>query len=73
MKRFALIIAALVGCSASQIKADEAEAGYLAQQLQCVDQYPDRPSIDACRAKVRAKWMHDAGITETVTDAGRDQ
>lgn len=66
------IMRLLAGCSPAQVKADEAQAGYLAQELRCVDQYNDKPSTDECRAQVRARWHAAQGITETTADAGKD-
>lgn len=43
-----------------------AEATYLGQQLSCVDKYPTRKAIDACRLEVRKRW----GIAETARDGG---
>lgn len=66
MRRAALAVllvwtpAACVGAVARRL---EAAASYEAQQLACVDRNPDRASIDACRARVRAAWSpSDAGI-----------
>lgn len=66
---FAILVAATcvarlaAGCF-EQPKQIEAAAGYEAQQMRCVEQYADRASIDACRAKVKAAWL--------VTDAGSE-
>ena len=67
---FAMGVATGFGCS-PQMQADAADKAYLADHLRCVEQYPTRTEIDACRAEVRWRW----GIRETVTtkrDGGRD-
>lgn len=64
--RTILAAAAMAACGSTQVKAEEAEAAYLAQQLRCVESNPDRPSIDACRADVRAKW-------DAARDGGKDR
>jgi hypothetical protein len=46
-------------------KQVEAAAGYEAQQAACIAKFNDKPSIDACRDKVKAAW--------TAKDAGGDQ
>lgn len=54
-------------------KAREAEAGYLAQQLRCVDEHDTRTAIDACRAEVRARWAAASrdGGPDGATEADR--
>lgn len=54
------VIAKCTGCFPVD-KQLAAASGFEAQQLACVDRYDDRASIDACRAKVRAAWVTDAG------------
>lgn len=62
----AIASAHFVGCA--HIREQQAEADYKSEQLKCVDKYPTRELIDACRRKVRETW----GIAETATDAGKD-
>lgn len=73
MRLAAIAVAvSLSACSAAQVKQDEAEAGYLAQQLRCVDQSTTRAQADACRAAVRRAWgVGDAGpdAADAATDA----
>lgn len=55
--------AALTYCTAC-FPADqkvEAAGAYEAQQLACLSQYADKPSIDKCRNDVKAAWAADAG------------
>jgi len=54
-------IAGSAGCIIPGIERETAAAVYEAQQLACVDKYADRPSIDRCRARVKANWATDAG------------
>lgn len=57
-----LIVARIaVGCFPADIAKDTAAGLYEAQQLACVDKYADKPSIDKCRARVKASWAVDAG------------
>lgn len=60
---FAIAVLAVVleGCSSPAVKAKEAEAGYLAQQLDCVGKYQTRAEIDACRLRVSREWAADGG------------
>lgn len=57
-RRVAEIAIALVcgtACGAT-MKAKEADVGYFAQQLKCVDENPTKVEIDACRAEVKRRW-----------------
>jgi len=63
---YMLIVRLGCGCNKQAIAESVAEATYLGQQLQCVDNLNTREDIDGCRASVRRKW----GIEETIRDAG---
>lgn len=57
------------GCvSPKEAKEAAAEATYLGQQLECVDNLHTRADIDGCRASVRKRW----GIVETIRDGGTE-
>lgn len=56
------------GCIPREAKEAIADGAYAKDQLECVDNNPDRETIDACRRAARVKW----GIAETVRDAGHD-
>lgn len=58
---YACVARVLPGCLPADIQKDTAAGLYEAQQLACVDKYADKPSIDKCRARVRASWVVDAG------------
>lgn len=70
MIRAVLILVAIVGCdrpeASTAAKEQAADAVYLAEHLRCVDDFRTNPEIDACRAKVRARW----GIVETARKDG---
>lgn len=58
---FLFVIGALhTGCF-PETKSVAAAVGYEAQQMRCVEQYADKPSIDRCRNRVKAAWATDAG------------
>lgn len=56
---FVLVAAFAVACGAAQLTPqDNSElAQYQAEQVACLAN-PDKASIDACRAAVKAKWDH---------------
>ena len=55
----------LIGACSAQQKQEAAKDAYLAQQMDCVKAYDNKPEIDACRARVREAW----GLAP---DAGKD-
>lgn len=63
--RAALVAAACLS-ACTGLKGAAAEATYLGQQLECVDQARTLVESDECRAKVRERW----GIVETRADGG---
>jgi hypothetical protein len=58
---------AAVACG-QQMKAVEAEATYLGQQLRCVDRAATLAESQTCRASVDEAW----GIHHTVRDGGAE-
>jgi hypothetical protein len=54
------VVLALVLTSCAAAKPG-AEAAYLAENLQCIDQAETRAEAVACRERVRAKWAVDGG------------
>lgn len=69
---FAAAFVFVEGCSATQVKEQEARASYMAMQLDCVDRYSTRAAIDECRDQVRARWLRANHITEATTvDSGQ--
>jgi hypothetical protein len=59
MKEIVVVCVALAGCGAWA--AQEAEAGYLSQQLTCVDQAKTLEESRACRQRVKDAWAKDGG------------
>ncbi len=47
------------GCKPALEKT--AEATYLGQQLECVDNLQTKADIDGCRDSVKRRWAKDAG------------
>lgn len=66
MKTTIALTLVLVACASTQ-RTYEAEAGYLAQSLECVDKYDKREAIDECRREVRARW----GVRDAGSDTGK--
>ncbi len=58
---YACVARVLPGCIVPGIERETVAGLYEAQQLACVDKYADKPSIDKCRARVKASWVVDAG------------
>ena len=57
-----LAVLVLAACGAAAAERSTAEATYLAQQLACVDDNPNKWAIDACRDAVKQAWANgDAG------------
>lgn len=56
-----LLVAKLTSCLPVEVKQAAAEATYLGQQLECVDNLETKQDIDGCRASVKARWAKDAG------------
>lgn len=57
---FYFVVMYLVG-GCRPILETTAEATYLGQQLECVDNLPTKEDIDGCRASVKRRWAKDAG------------
>ena len=55
-----LTTACEIGCSGSTSR-DAASAGYLAQQIECVDRATTIEESKECRQRVRESWSVDAG------------
>jgi hypothetical protein len=53
-----IVLAFITSCAAAK---PGAEAAYLAENLQCIDQAETRAEAVACRERVRAKWAVDGG------------
>ncbi len=58
---FAFIVSRLLGCLPVEAKRAAAEATYLGQQLECVDNLETKADIDGCRNSVKRRWARDAG------------
>ncbi len=52
------VLAFITSCAAAK---PGAEAAYLAENLQCIDQAETRAEAVSCRERVRARWATDAG------------
>jgi hypothetical protein len=65
-----LVLVAIIGCerpeASTAAKEQAADATYAAEHLRCVADFHSDPEIDACRARVRARW----GIVETTRKDG---
>ena len=66
---FGMVITRCKPAETPEAKELAAEGAYAADHMKCIESFNNDPEINACRAKVRARW----GIVETVRDAGGDR
>jgi hypothetical protein len=52
----AIGVAGSGACFSREVKEAAADSSYLAEHMRCVDRYPTRPEIEACREGVRIRW-----------------
>ncbi len=71
-RTLALLAALTVdACLTDEMKKDFAAGTYAAQQQAYVDQYADRPHIDACRERVKKAWISDDAGADAAKDGAR--